>query len=146
MLNFLSDHKVIQVVGRNAGTTATTILGDPIDTLGFDSIAFLIAISSTAPASAGITATFEHGETTTQFVDTTTTITTNGPAAQTVGVIDITKLKKRYARIDINPDHTDAAGIGSVIALLYNAGHGPVVQSTAAVLDGMSVVKVDPTS
>lgn len=145
-LNLLTDVKWTQVAGRNAGTTATTILSNPIDTRGYDSLIALIAISSTAAASGGITATFEHGDTTTSFVDTTTAITTNGPAAQTLGVIDIQKLTKRYARIDINPDHTDACPIGSVIVGLYNAHHRPTVQSTADILDGMSVDTVGPTS
>lgn len=146
MENFLYDHKIIQVAGRNAGTTATTVLTDPIDTLGFDSLAVAINLSSTGAASGGITAIFQHGETTTSFVNTTTTITTNGPPAQTVGVIDITKLTKRYARVRINPDHTDACPIGAVNAFLYNPNHGPAVQSTGFILDGMSVVKVSPTS
>lgn len=145
-LNMLNDVKWTQVAGRAAGTTATTILSNPIDTKGFDSLIALISISSTAAASGGVTVAFEHGETTTSFVDTTTTITTNGPAAQTLGVIDIQKLTKRWARIDLNPDHTDACPIGSVLVGLYNAHRTPVVQSTGDILDGMSVAKVGPTS
>lgn len=146
MRNFLNEHKVIPILNRQAGTSATTILSDPIDCAGFDSLALLLQISSTAAASGALTATFEHGETTTSFVDTTTTITVNGGAAATMGVIDIQKLTKRYARLDINPDGTDAIPLGGAVALLYNAHHEPVVQSTGAILDGMSVAKVGPTS
>lgn len=146
MENFLNEHKVVYPLGRQAGTSATTILSDPIDCQGFDSLALSLLVASTAAASGGITATFQHGESTTSFVNTTTTITTNGAAAQTVGVIDIQKLSKRYARLRLNPDHTDAIGLNGVIGHLYNGGRSPVVQSTGVIQDGMSVAKVGPTS
>lgn len=143
MQNFLNEHKVISVLNRMAGTTATTILTDPIDMTGFDSVAAIILFSSTAPASAGITAHFQHGVTSTGFVTTTTNVTSNGPLAAKTAVIDIQKVSKLKARFKLNPDHTDAIPIGGVVAVLYNAGQRPVVQSDNVAI---SVEKIDPTS
>ena len=145
MRNLTREAVIDNVLNRNAGTSATSILTDIIDMQGFDGLALIALISSTAPASADLTVTLLHGDSSTAMVATDVNVTGNALAGDRKQLqIDIVGPLKRYMQGRLNPDGTDACPISSVVAIKYNAAFEAVKQSTVNVV--ATTFAVNPSS
>ena len=136
-MNFLKDAKIIRV--ENSAVAATSALTtDIVDTIGFDSIAFVVALGDVTSASVltltAKTNTADHLTTPTPVTLATTATFTAGAsdADNKMLVLDLHQPRARYVWAVLTRADQNAV-VDGVFAILYNAHQKPVTAHASVV-------------
>lgn len=148
MRDIISNLQIKRAISPVSVSDNTAQVSQIIDTQGYDSLAFLIAIGSVADADVTFTVLVEHGDAANlsdaaavadaDLVRQDPTSTT-APEAQAGFQFDddneVRKIgyigSKRYVRLTITPANNASAALLAAVAVQGNAEHKPVVQVAA---------------
>lgn len=148
IMNMLSDCKIMRVA-NSAVAAQTEVVTSVLDTLGYDSVAFVAFLGDvTATSVLGLTVKTNSASNT----SSPTPVTTEASVAFTAGaadadnkmmVVDIHKPRQRYVFASLTRTTANAV-VDGVFAMLYNGQEKPLAAQDATVLASEFVNDPDP--
>jgi hypothetical protein len=144
-LNLLNDAKIIRV--ENAAVAATSeLVTDVVDTIGFDSIAFLAVLGD---VTSGSVLTLTGKTNSASSVSSPSPVTLTETATFTAGasdadnkimLLDIHQPRQRYVFASLTRT-TQNAVVDGIFAILYNAHERPITEDASILV---STLTTDP--